>query len=685
MNQVPSPRTRRLLAGLFALGLLGSLRPARSAEEFKDWRPVGQQDWSASANAELGIHHAVILFDGNIVDDSNPGGPTVHSRYLRVRLLDDEGTEAFRQQQIPFRKDWKVTRLAARTLKGNGEILPVTDKDVFDKTLVAFGRRRLKAKAFAFKGVEAGDIVELRYTIRRDDISPPQIQMRHPYYTIESQLIWHYYPQPTGDLTMLSKKQLEDLTYSAAYSIPNGKRFTCERKQFPNDEAPDGVRVTFHNLPALPDGPFQPSELYDAVLFTGYYDFPRRDARRPYWDRIAKLLGEPVRDFLKEQSRLDSWMKQITQNDRDLDQDLAICLDLIHKDIANFSELEESELPEKLPESTTIDELLENRMGEPFDINCLLVAMLQKLGYDATVFLARDSSEGPFDPNWKSMEQFLGNGISGVAVKRNANAIEYCVPYLSSAAPGMVPWEICGANALMYDMAGDEHYSSFPSLCEVPMAGMAGNKMTIDLELRPDDEGGLCGRLRLERGYRNDPFALSSLARTAKRGKKDAHERVRDAALRSDLEWSADGESLSFSVGAIAYSCSIRVEGVVDKAGEMLLLDLGSIRTDDFRFPAGERESLIDYRYPRHYTSTVAVRAPSGFEPRDLVAPVRVFEPYAEYNMTEMADSGTVRLRRDLKIPGSLFRPTAAEKFRYFFEKVYATTEQPVVLSRAAD
>lgn len=661
---------------------LATANAAEASHEFKDWLPVTATDWAAAENPDLKIHHAVILYDGNILDDSDPEGSTIHSCYLRVRVLDDKGLDEFRQQQIPYRKDWKVTRLEARTLKENGEIIPLTDKEIFEKTLISFGRSRIKAKAFAFKGAGPGDIVEYRYSIRRSDTAPPLIQMRHGFYTIQSDLTWYYYPQPTGYLSNLTEKELEGLTYRAAYLILNGKRFAVDRAQFPDDEKPEGIRITYKNLPALPDEPLTTSERDAAVLFVGYYDFPRREAKQPYWDRIADWYGSSVREFVKKQARLAGWMQEILSKERDFDRDLSDCFELIHRDIVNVDELSDNELPKEVRESENIDELLKNRMGTSYDLNALLVAMLQKLGYTATVFLSRDSSEGPFIPEWKSAEQFSSNGIGGVAVKRG-EAIHFCLPYLSSATPEMLPWEICGTKALMLDLSEGRDYPDFLSMCDIPLAGSEGNEIVLSSRLRLDEEGRLSGRMNLTRGYRNDPFFLSSLVKMTKTGRKDACERIRGLALQSRLEWTADEESLSISAGTIAYSCSLQVDGLVEEAGDSKLCDLGSFRTDDFRFPADERESRIDFRYPRHYSSFVVLDLPAKSAVEDLAPPARMSERFAEYRMSETSDSNTVALSRTLTIPYALLVPTAAEKLRIFFQDLYRTAEQPTVIRQS--
>ena len=573
---VPTPLRLAILLSL--LSLLPS--PSSALHEFKEWRELGAVEWGAAENPEIGINHSVILFDGHIVDDSDRAVRSSYSRYRSVRVFDATGADEFRTVQIPYRKGWKISRIKARTVKPSGEIIAVGEDDIHEKTIFSIGKNRLRAKVFAFKGVEPGDIVEFMYTARSDDLAPPLVQIQGRAYTLEASLRWYYYPQPYAeDFVNATSDLLDVLTYRSAYVVPNGRAYGGKVTPFGNESSPEGIDVVFQNLPALPDEPYMPADRAMAVIFAAHYEWPRREAKQPYWSRIAEGFGSSTRDFLERQESLGPWMGEILDRPRSLDEDLAACVEKVHKEIRNVDLLDDDEMPERVPESETIDELLENRMGDGKQIDYLVTAMLKKLGYQATVFWARDHEEGPFIPEWKSAEQFT---MCGVAIRRDANRIHFCVPHLTAAAPTTLPWEISGAKALMEDLSDDRTFSDFPPLCDIPMAAEEGNSAKLEVVLREADEGKLAGRLTARWECRSEPFFLQSVSNTLRKSRKDALAMLKGRALRSGIEWSAFEESLSVGTEAVAYSCSLQVDGMVEQAGAMSLVDLGALRIDDY-------------------------------------------------------------------------------------------------------
>ncbi len=131
-----------LLAALLAIAAC----PSVAFEKFDKWRPMTEIDWGAQPNEALDIHHAVILFDGTIIDERDLQYWTTHvSHYRRVRVFDEKGIEEFRTVEIPFTDQDRIIKLKARTLKPDGREIKVGRKDVYEKTLISHGWEEVKA------------------------------------------------------------------------------------------------------------------------------------------------------------------------------------------------------------------------------------------------------------------------------------------------------------------------------------------------------------------------------------------------------------------------------------------------------------------------------------------------------------------------------------------------------------
>jgi hypothetical protein len=385
---------------------------------------------------------------------------------------------------------------------------------------------------------------------------------------------------------------------------------------------------------------------------------------------------------MEDQETLEPWMKEIIARPRSLDEDLVACVELAHRDILSADLLDDDELPEKVPDSNSIDELIEHHIGTGEQIDYLVAAMLKKLGYQATVFWARDNEEGPFIPEWKSSGQFT---ISGVAIRRDANRIQFCVPHLTAVGATAVPWEICGSKAMMEDLSDDRSFSDFPPLCDIPMAIEDGNRTDLEVLLRMGEGGRLYGRLKARWECLNEPLVLQSLSNDLRKSRKDALARLKGLALRPGIEWTAFEESLAVGNETMAYSCSLQVDGLVEEAGGMSLVDLGALRIDDYSLPEEPRRTNLDFHHPRHYTSNVELILAHGQEVSDLVPPEHFTDRLADFHSACTQEGGRVRLQRDLKIHYGLFLPAAAEPFREFFRTIYKANEQPTVIRAAGE
>lgn len=654
--------------------------PAMAVLEYAKWRPVGAIDWGAQENPDIGINHAVILFDGHLIDDSDRSQRSVYSHYRRVRVFDASGVDAFRSVEISYRKPWKITRIMARTLKPSGEVIEVTDDDIHEKTLLRVGKYRLRAKVFAFKGVEQGDIVEFAYTMRREGLAPPLVQLQTRTYSVETSLRWIYYPQPYAeDFIDASSQDLDYLTYRSAYIVPNGRTAGARLTAIGSASSPEGIEVLLQNLPGIPEEPYMPADEAVAVIFAGHYEFPRLEAKQSYWERVSEAWGKSTREFMERQDLLDSWMREITDRPRDLDGDLSACVEKVQREIRNADILDDDELPRKLPDSESIDELITNGIGSGEQVDILVTAMMKKLGYQATLFWARDTDEGPFIPEWKSADQFT---IAGVAVRRDANQIQFCVPHLVAVGSTSIPWEICGSKALMEDISDERSFSDFPPLCDIPMATDDANRVDLDVVLSEGEEGRLQGHMTARWACANESFLQQSLSNEARKSRKAALARLKEIVLRPAIRWTAYEESLAIGKGGFAYSCSLQVEGLVEQAAGMSLIDLGAIRMDDYALPGLLRRTNLDFHYPQHYVSRVdLILAPDRDAP-DLPPPAQIVDRLAEFRSDCVAENGRIRLHRDLQIHHGLFLPTAADPLRGIFQKIVKAHEQPIIVRR---
>lgn len=668
---------RLLLSLLGLLWILPLCTDAAGAypREYKKWRDIDPSFWRSDSYDSLGIHHAVILFDGVIIDESNRNSEfSIVYYYRRVRVLDDRGIEEFATVEIPFHREDKFEGLKARTLKPDGSEIKVEKDEVYDKTLVSFGKRGVRAKAFAFKGVEAGDILEYITKMRRKVISPPPVRLRHRYYTHETEVLWIFRRMPA-----LSQRQAfihRDDFFVPAYVAPNIRQFKHELRQLPDPEHVQAIYLRVRDLPPIPEEPFMPTEEEVVPLFIGHYQLPNLDEKEPYWSRAAKHMGEGTRDYLKKDSDLAPWMDRFP-DERNLDADLRLCFEIIHENVKCDEFLPLDERSEEWPLRRNVNHLLEHGLGTSYDVSCLLVCMLQRLGYTSTVFWIRDRSEGFFLEDWQSARQFT---MCGVVVESD-DGLRWCFPAFPEATPDAMPWEAIGCTALLLDLAEDDDDRPFPHTEHIPMPGPDWNQVRLDMALSVDDDLMARGRLNATLRCRNE---LSFISELSTMEEDDALKTLRKRAL-PDVNATVHDAEFSLDDMEISYSCSLEVEGIVDQAASLLLVDWGALRLDHYELPKKYRELPIDLKYPCHYVSKVELTIPEGYAIEQAPPVAHLEGAFGEFRSETVFGTNSVKLYRDLVLKHSMFARDGAVALREFFDQVSAANADPAVLAKTDD
>ena len=158
--------------------------------------------------------------------------------------------------------------------------------------------------------------------------------------------------------------------------------------------------------------------------------------------------------------------------------------------------------------------------------------------------------------------------------------------------------------------------------------------------------------------------------------------RLRPHVLWPGLSWEALTESYSQDSSAVTYVCSLEIAGLIERAGDRLIVDLGKIRMDDFKMRGGARESAIHFKYPEYSRSRVELLLPPGYEVETCATGGAIMADFSQFRSRWFADDLKVLLQREFTMQYIFFSPVANDSLRLYFERMYAMDEQPVVLRR---
>ncbi|MFN0149732.1 MAG: DUF3857 domain-containing protein [bacterium] len=644
-----------------------------ASERFHEWLPISDSTWAIAPNESLGSLHAAILFDGHIVDDKDiQSGITVISFYRRIRVFDERGRESYGSVTVPFDDDEKLWELKARTVKPDGRVIPVNDDEMHDKSILSFGGRHEKARVFAFKGVELGDIVEYFGTREAPWGNLPLVQFQHRDFTAEATLNWHFV-------------DFSRSPYVPAWIIANGATFLGSVEQLPDTKKPRQLRVSFRNLPALPDEPFQPPEQLIAARLYGHYVRPDLEEEDPYWERVADEAARRRAIFLGEADRLEWWMKEIERRPRVLSADLADCVARIHAEIDNELSFPPGEGPDEIKSCRTVNNLLALKIGTSENINLLLVKMLQRLGYDASIFWAADRSRAAFVKEWEATRQFW---LQGVVVKKKQDRVDdarWVFPAIPVAVTAGIPWQAQGSGVLIENL-GSGKTRPFPATASVPIQPAEANTVDQVIDVTAYLDGKLRGRMVVTRHCTSEfdeDWAPSRISET------NVDDALKKLALREGQAWNAFEETTSTEGFTRIYACSLEATGLVETAGARVLVALGQLRVDDYRIPEGARHTDIHLPYPVIYRSKVSLSAPAGYAIESIPADSTATSSFAEFTSRWERSGGTndqpsrITRERSLRIAECLFTARTAPTLRDYFAAVYKSDAVPVVLKQA--
>lgn len=637
---------------------------------FDSWLPIAEEEWTETGGAQRGDEHAVVLYDGYIINQSAPEHlVTDVSRYFRVRVLDAEGIARYGKIEIPIMPDEKIRHLRARTVKPDGTVFEVSEDDLYEKVRLSVGGTTVKAMSFAFEAVDAGDILELISTTEYHRFGAPKIVLRHEVWTKEAGVRWLFRPPP-------SWMDSDDMRYYLpSYILFNGNRFEPSIRELP-EEKPDRVELELHDIPPMREEEFSLPAGAMTTSFVTQYVWPNRDRETAPWTRISGALYDQTVSFSREREGLDRRMAGIDQGERDYGADVVACLGLLHADIRTWEYMPDWERPDSPPENASIDGLIASGIGVERDVNRFFAAMLRHCGYDATIFWYCDRSRGIVQPGWRSLRQFHDSGV----VVARGEALHWYFPSFPGSMPGAIPWQAAGGVALIEK--GEENAHLFSALSRLPEADADMNQFRLEVRLHVGGDLVLRGRLKADWDCRS---LLMTNREIAMEPREEARQLIRGRILPPYLDWVAHDESHIVIGSKVEYSCSLEVRGAVDRAGGTMLIDLGKLRSHDYQVENEPRETPLFFKYPAVYESEVTLLLPPGYEVAELPGTTSMASGLAFYygELEEFEDR--VELRTEFALEKDRYDGDDMAKVLDFLHEVYSSGSKRLVLAESGD
>jgi hypothetical protein len=387
-----------------------------------DWRPIDPAELALKTpKVDPEADAEAIFWDVRIEDRFQGGDLSLKMlHYIRLKIFTDRGKERFSTVEIPRLGKRTIGNVAGRTIKPDGTVIELKKDAVFERELVKTKGFRVRGTTFALPNVEAGDIIEYKYTETRDNEVASHMRL---YFQREIPLwsvTYHLKPLqipwlPWGMRTMA---------------------FQCDHPPFQRE--PDGFySTTMRNVPAFKEEPDSPPEDQLRSWLLIYYEEDKKVNPDTFWKDLGKQDYEEYKSLIKADGRVKSVTAEVISGaSKPMDQLAAIdlyCRTKIKNILSSAAEMTGAER-KAVKENHSPADTLKQGAGRPVDIDLLFAAMANAAGFDARVARVPDRGDTFFSPQ-RPTTYFLRNISIAVNVDDKWLFYDPATPYLE---PGML-------------------------------------------------------------------------------------------------------------------------------------------------------------------------------------------------------------------------------------------------------
>ncbi len=411
-----------------ALLLAGALAFCNLLSAASAWRPVTPEDLAARPPAAEPTANGLVLLREFLVDASKLEG-TDYTFYYRAKVFTAAGVEELNKTEIPFERSAPPRELAARVVKPDGRIIDVAGDAFFTRDVVRAGGESISVKAFAFAGLEPGDIAEYRFRVHdRTLVLALRYYIDDAFPTALARIRIGVVSYPELALRILWPD------FVAFQSATNEKKKDVERV-YEARQLPGTIVEPF----SPPDDTVKPWLLY-------YYTFEKGSAL-DYWNRVADGMLALSETYLTPKKPLKDKALALLAGTTDDNESIRRLYEFCRTQIRNISYPGSgytTEEIEQLKENTSSVETLKNGYGTAVDINLLFGALLRASGRPCQLAYCSDRSQSFFDKNLRTSSA-LPHWIIAV----DSAGWKFYDPGARHLPPGRLNWNHEAATALV--------------------------------------------------------------------------------------------------------------------------------------------------------------------------------------------------------------------------------------------
>lgn len=657
------------------LALLLTAKPLRM-EAADEWQPINPADLAMKDNPASPGADAMILYHETIVSlkDLNARGDS-DQEYNRIKIFTDAGKE-YANVEIPYLagdsgdySDWNNTSGAmqilgvrGRTIHPDGTITKFDGK-VYEKMLVKYGGRKVRAATFTLPDVQPGCIIEYKYVKQGEPgwLHDEEWTVSQEVYTREAHFT---FIPPTEYTGYAPYYRLYGLGASAVPKCGVGVDHACVMEA--------------DNIPAVIDEDLMPPKKAIESRVEWYFQKegePTSATPDQYWSRLGKRWSGELEHFVDKKGALSQEVSKTVSPSDPPDVKLRKLYARVQQ-IRNLSFEDEKTRQEmkveKVKKIGNVEEVLKNGYGSGRDINFLFVGLARAAGFEATEIYVTPRNREIFLPQREDEEQLSAD----VAWVKAGDKEYYLDPGAKFFAFGVLPW-------YETETSGERVVKDGARLAETPRTEPPQATLLRHADLSIGADGSVEGKIQVD-------FTGEESGEMRRRNYKED-----EAGRKKDFEDTIKGwlpGGTSFEVTSIGnwddVEKPLHIEGTFKAAGmgsatgnRMLLPADFFASPEAASFKAEKRFNAVYFPYPYEETDDLTFHVPAGFKVEAAPKPQGIHAGAIVYDITATQDSNGVEVKRSLTVNGVAFPKDAYPNLRSFFNLAKTYDSGEIVLA----
>ena len=605
---------------------------------------------------------AIILYREVNRDDN---GLTSHEEnFVRIKVFTDEGRK-YADVEIPFVKgENDVVSVKAHTIRPDGSIVNFDGK-VFEKSLVKSRGVKYLAKTLTLSEVQPGSIIEYSFSYDFKEhllyeshwILSEDLFTRHAVFTLKPY-----------------KNSYNRLSVSWSWhALPPGTD--------PPKEGNDSViRLEARNIPAFQTEDFIPpeNELKSRVDFI-YSDDHYSHTPEEYWNTLGKRLNSELEQFIDKRKAMQKAVAEIVSPQDPPEEKLTKIyyrVQQLRNTSYEVAKTEQEEKREQPKNKVTVEDVWSRAYGSGFQLTWLYLALVRAAGIEADGVLVSSRNSYFFSPKKDVDGHRLNSNV--VQVRLNGKPI-FCDPGAKFTPFGLLPWHETGVAGLALDKNGGTWINTpLPQ----PSESTVERKASLVLNESGDLEGKLtitytgleAVRRRTDERNEDEAGRKKFLEEAVKR----SIPATSDATLTNQPDWNN-------SATPLVAEFSLKVPGWATQTGRRVLLPVGLFSAQEKHlFDHADRIHPVYMDFPFQALEDINITVPTGWQIGALPPEHKQDGHIITYSLTMANESGSLRLKRALKVDFLLLDKQYYTALRTFFSGVKTSDDQQIVLQPRA-